>query len=252
MPDGVGSGKFWSLSVLSFALLRTADMERLRVLKQQVDQHLIPWRLSLKHELAAREVWCLTPNLRWARSHVPQILQSLRSDEKRKFRYIVFDNNSLKNSERTLEYAEYIIDEAAKDLEIAGRDGVEILFLTRDGTSCIWRPSDWPNRHEVKPSHCAYLPIPTDIAVYVDTPTDPENLKSKKRTFAVMSVVPVDQALPAFLVDAVSTQDRDDFGLGTIAGAAEQLYDIQLQRSEHYDPIMVWFSTEWDTRTAGH
>lgn len=249
MPDNDGSANRRRFSFLPFRVVGAAYIEKLRSIEQEVDQNLIPWRVSLKHELTAKEVWCLTPNLKWARAHVDLILRSLRSDDRKIFRYIVFDNKALSNSDEALENARYILREAAKDSKIARRNGVEILFLTRDGEPCLWRPSDGAQRQESEPSRWAYLPIPTDIAVFVDTPVDPDNLDSNKRTFAVMSVVPIDDAISSLLVDAVPTRHRSEFDLDSFTPASQQ-YDIQLQRSEHYNPIKDWFVAEWNNRTA--
>jgi hypothetical protein len=249
MPDGTLIRVY--LSVLNVTVLHTRDYARLRSLAEGVDNHLIRWPMSLQHELASKEVWCLTPDLRWAHFNLKKILARLKAEPEKRFRYIVFDNKFKDDQGKTnvahaLENANYIIAEAAKVSEIVERDSIEILFLTNDGSPCIWRPSGHLQLCENNPQKWAYFPIPTDIAVFVNTPSNPGVENSTHTTFAVMSVVPIAEVFESS-IDGVSTERKLEFELDP--DAPEYLFDIKLQKEEHYAPIKNWFHFEWNNRT---
>ena len=237
---------------------RHRDCEQeLDIIKRSIDQHLINWKTSLRFELNADEVICLTPNLVWARKHIDDIIESLQKKGKRKFRYIVFNNKiddkqSEGDPDDPVEAGRTIIAKAKEDEDIKRRNRIEILFLTEDHQkSVFWRPNtEMPSAPPQK--DLAYLPIPTDIAVFLNTQANPDNMPAKPdeessqgMTFAVLSVVPVEDRVVSMAADELGAIGQ---ALGIHADGRQYLLDIQLRQSEHYDPIIDWFNTEWNKR----
>jgi hypothetical protein len=239
---------------------RHRDCEQeLDIIKRSIDQHLINWKTSLRFELNADEVICLTPNLVWARKHIDDIIGSLQRKGERKFRYIVF-NNKMDDGQSDpddpndpVKAGKTIIARAKEHEDIKRRNQIEILFLTEDHhKSVFWRPNtEMPSAPPQR--DLAYLPIPTDIAVFLNTPANPDNTPARPEqdasqavTFAVLSVVPVEDRVVSMAADR--TASVVGHALGIHADGRQYLLDIQLRQSEHYDPIIDWFNTEWNKR----
>jgi hypothetical protein len=223
--------------------------------KVEINRHLIPWTASARFELEANEVLCLTPNLVWAQVNLPNILDNIRSRTSKKYRYIVFNNKFSGYANDALHNAREIMKQARSDQQVRDANGISILFLTRDdapsGSYC-WTAKG--SSTECPPvDDWAYLPIPTDLVVYIDTVTNLEaRSSSTRKTFAVMSISPVESKIVTAAVAPIAKHiQQHRKRLRGLLRKKSFGFDIQLVKEEHYDPIKVWFNWEWERRTDG-
>lgn len=212
------------------------------------DAQLIPWRVSGQHELAAAEVWCLTPNLTWAANRIDLILDRVKRHPDRSFHYIVFRNEAkypdpldpaqvIENSEAALRNAEYILDKVSKDLAATDHSRLQIMFLYKDTTRSLVLSAGVRALEVTTPNDWQYLPIPTDIAIYVRTPINPRRV-SALTTFGVMSLSPVPSRI-YYLAQARGIHPSD-LNLEESRGL-----DVVLRKEEHYKPIQCWLKRTW-------
>lgn len=220
-------------------------------LKNEINRHLIPWGDSQNYETAAKEVLCITPNLKWAFDHRRKILDDLLKSDTKKYRYIVYSNLVPEDAASAVRCAKDLIDEA-KEHGIRDIDRLSILFLTKDGKTSrnyLWQASN-VSMQAPPPNDLAYLPIPTDLVVYVETLSDiKRRLSNDRKTFAVMSVTPIATKHTMTAIESLLAEPR--YGpllrrLKRFAHLAQFEYDIQLANPDHYDPIIRWFRSEWD------
>jgi hypothetical protein len=276
----------WTTTITSYisswTLIRTEEYLRLYTLAQRVDSHLIQWSRSGLHELESETVWCLTPDLRWAAWKLDAILACLTTYPTRRFRYVVFDNKYVdskgkSNVDWALEIAPHIMNKASTFPQIVEQNSLEILFLTDDKSPCIWRPSKYGQSSKLDPSKWTFLPLSTDIALYDKTLVDPERTDdssvaeprsdrsddastlapvsdahkqdvARTTTFAVMSVVPISEAFKALGLRGVPRDQQVEHGYNP--DAATHLFDVKLEKEEHYQPIKQWFQSAWRERTG--
>jgi hypothetical protein len=226
---------------------------------KSLNGRLISWKDSGAFELAANEVLCITPTLEWARENIDAIIADLGTKTSKAYRYIVFANQEPKNDLIAVENANRIIEKVRAHPSTQSRDCISILFLTRDGAaspSYCWRPSSTST--EVPPlNDWAYLPVPTDVVVYVQTIRNPAKANAgadDRFTFAVMSVVPVHERLKAILTEPLLENGRYKRQMRRLRRFHQQMkfeYDVQLAHESHYRPIQAWFEHAWRTRTTG-
>jgi hypothetical protein len=232
-------------------MVRPADVLRFW---NSLNGRLISWEESGAFELAASQVLCLTPTLEWAFRNSDKIMTDLGQKSTKAYRYIVFSNHEEGSDELAVKHAHALLDKAKAHPSLQSRDAISILFLTGNGSPS---PSHWwrPNREsrEVPPLRdWAYLPIPTDIVVYVET-RDLTKRSSERSTFAVMSVVPVHERLATVVATPILENRKYRLlsrSLGRFQRGMRFEYDIQFADPKHYRPIKTWFEHEWKRRTV--
>jgi hypothetical protein len=225
-------------------------------LRNEINRHLISWEESQDYEVAAKEVLCITPNLKWAFDHRPKIFADLLNSTTKKYCYIVYSNLVPDDAASAVRYAKHLIDEA-KEHQIQDANRLSILFLTKDekaSENALWHANNVSLLSPPPLGDWAYLPIPTDLVVYVETLADIKQPSSDDRkTFAVMSVSPITTKRTVTAVEAIIAERQ--YGpllrrLRRFVRKAKFEYDIQLTTPDHYDPIIRWFRSKWDRVTS--
>jgi hypothetical protein len=233
---------------------------------ERAHENLINWKVSGQHELKAKTVMCITPNLVWARIYEKTIRNNLAEYPDKEFQYIVFDNRADLNSEVAaalrgpgnsvdkisnwkfaLESGKFILSNVKNDKRIQNPDRIRIVFLTKDSLeNCVWTPTN--HTKITKGDDWLYLPLPTDLAVYKDTPSNLNNTSAGVITFAVMSVVPVADVIRTLLVEEIKTTSPGNL-YSELDRESVEFLDVQLRREEHYLPIVEWFGEQWNARS---
>jgi hypothetical protein len=219
-----------------------------------VNQYLISWPESERHELKASEVLCITPNLRWAYQHLTQIREDLKVNDEKKYRYIIYSTQLAEDAAAAVKNANELIDDV-KNHSIPGDERISILFLTKTEPTLpkyLW--SAERSGKEVPPlEDWVYLPLPTDLVVYINTLSDVRDESSRRKTFAVMSVSPITtktelRTVAPMLRDPRLSKFKEQLmGLKRLVWMSRFEYDIQISNAQHYDPIIKWFRSKWET-----
>jgi hypothetical protein len=219
--------------------------------QELANKHLIDWGSSKDYELAAEEVLCITPNLHWAYVYRKDIFDNIKQKRSKAYRYIVFDNGISDNANVAIRNAKAIIAAAQDDPEVLERNAISILLLARNSDRSahnLFTPrATTPS--QIIASRLEYLPIPTDVVLYVRTLTDLSEPTSPRKTFAVMSVSPITATTPIIAVRKKIAANPWKFAsfrqpkLGC---------DVRLELPEHYEPIMQWFEQRWSSEGGAH